>query len=126
MMKPDLTSSHHLLYKISLFYFCLQLFNSTDDSGRIRNDVVKQLHYEFKFSSNKCPKLTITCMKLRLVIALIHDFSNLNARSLNYGMIAWSHGLLGGGANCFKMASEKDTLTSEMSIQLFSSWRWIS
>ena len=31
-------------------------------------------------------------------IALIHDVRHLNARTLNDGMIAWSHGLLGGQA----------------------------
>ena len=38
------------------------------------------------------------------LIALIHDFRHLNARTLNDGMIAWSHGLL--GANTSKVASE--------------------
>ena len=57
----------------------------------------------------------------RFSIALIHDVRHLNARTLNDGMIAWSHGLLGGkhfqsGVRIY------DTLTSEMSIELFSKW----
>ena len=34
-------------------------------------------------------------------------------------MVSWG----GGGANAFKMASEYDTLTSEMSIEMFSKWK---
>ena len=46
-----------------------------------------------------------------VLIALMHDVSHLNARTLNDGMIAWSHSLLGGGGgNCFKMAFRRGQL----------------
>ena len=57
------------------------------------------------------------CKFTDIVIALIHDVGHLNARALNDGMIAWSHGLLVG------KHFQNDTLTSEMSIELFSKWK---
>lgn len=55
-------------------------------------------------------------MKFRFVIVFIYDFSNFNVCLLNYGMIVWLYGFLGGGVNCFKMVFEKDILISEMLI----------
>ena len=57
-------------------------------------------NWEYSLSETKL-------VDLQFQIALIYDVSHLNGRTLNDGMIAWSHGIL--GAKTFKMASEEDT-----------------
>ena len=60
-----------------------------------------------------------------VLIALMHDVSHLNARTLNDGMIAWSHSLLG-GKQFQNGVSKRTTLQVRCRYSFFLGGRWIS